>query len=56
MTAILNFFSDWKQLKNDTLSGLTVALALLPEAVAIWMPLNNLVVIALLKIRLSRVI
>ena len=34
MTQIINFFSDWKQLKNDVLSGLTVALALVPEAVA----------------------
>ncbi len=34
MTAILNFFSDWKQVKNEILSGLTVALALVPEAVA----------------------
>jgi len=28
------FFSDWMQIKNDILSGLTVALALVPEAVA----------------------
>lgn len=30
----LAFWNDWKQTKNDILSGLTVALALVPEAVA----------------------
>lgn len=30
----MKMFSDWKQVKNDVLSGLTVALALVPEAVA----------------------
>ena len=34
MEQLLNYFSDWKQIKNDILSGLTVALALVPEAVA----------------------
>lgn len=34
MIKTLNPFSDLKQVKNDILSGLTVALALIPEAVA----------------------
>lgn len=34
MIKIFSAFSDWKQLKNDILSGLTVSLALVPEAVA----------------------
>ena len=31
---MLKYFGNWKQVKNDVLSGLTVALALVPEAVA----------------------
>ncbi len=34
MIKTLNYFLDWKQIKNDILSGLTVSLALVPEAVA----------------------
>lgn len=34
MNAVKQFFSHPKQIKNDLLSGLTVALALIPEAVA----------------------